>query len=61
MRVQTFLGKVSMDSLHQMDQHINQWLEMNHIEPRAIAQTFGYDKPKEGCSIEPVVITSVWY
>ena len=61
MRVQTFLGKVSIEALHQMDEHINQWLEAHHVEPKHIVQTFGYDRHRESGSSQPVVVTSVWY
>ncbi len=61
MRVQTFLGKVTVESLHQMDQHINAWLESHAIQPKHITQSIGYEKMKEGGSAEPVVVTSIWY
>jgi len=61
MQVQTFLGKVSMDSLRHMDEHINEWLEAHRVEPNAIQQTFGYERHGDGDKQEPVIITSVWY
>lgn len=61
MRVQTFLGKVTVEALHQMDEHINTWLESHHIEPAKVTQTFGYEKHRDGGSQEPVIITSLWY
>ena len=61
MRVQTFLGKVSMDSLRQMDEHINEWLEAHQAEPITIQQCFGYEQHGDGDKQEPVIITSVWY
>lgn len=61
MRVQTFLGKVSIDALHQMDEHISHWLESNEIEPQKVTQAFGYERTREGGSQEPVIITSIWY
>ncbi len=61
MRVQTFLGKVSVEALHQMDEHINHWLETHEVEPRRITQTFGYERTRDGGAQEPVVVTSVWY
>lgn len=61
MRVHTFMGKVSMEALHQLDQHINQWLEANQVEPKMVSQSFGLDKAKDGGPQEPVVVISVWY
>ncbi|MBN2311470.1 MAG: hypothetical protein JXR94_21010 [Candidatus Hydrogenedentes bacterium] len=61
MRVQTFVGKVSIESLRQMDSSINNWLESHKVEPKHIVQTFGYERHREAGVQEPVVITSVWY
>lgn len=61
MRIQSFLGKVSVESLHQMDNHINQWLADHAVEPQFITQSFGYEHPQEGRGPEPVIVTSVWY
>jgi len=61
MRVQTFLGKVSMEALQQMDEHINQWLEAHQVEPKLVSQTFGYAHCNEAREPQPTVITSVWY
>ena len=61
MRVQTFLGKVTVDALRQMDDNINQWLEAHQTKPLVITQTFGYERHHDGGAQEPVVITSVWY
>ncbi|MBI5095152.1 MAG: hypothetical protein HZB26_22290 [Candidatus Hydrogenedentes bacterium] len=61
MRVQTFIGKVTVEALRQMDEHINQWLEAHHVTPARVTQTFGYERHYDGGSQEPVVITSVWY
>ena len=61
MRVQTFLGKVSMEALEQMDKHINRWLETHGVEPKHINQSFGYEHQREGGTQEPVILTSVWY
>ena len=61
MRVQTFLGKVSMDALRQMDEHINHWLETHQVEPKMVVQSFGHEKHREAGDEEPVVVMSVWY
>ncbi|MDX9972864.1 MAG: hypothetical protein RBU21_07740 [FCB group bacterium] len=61
MRVQTFMGRVSVDSLHQMDHHINEWLSQHQVEPKMVSQCFGHDKSKDGGANEPVVVVSVWY
>jgi len=61
MRVQTFMGKVSVEALHQMDQHINEWLERRQVEPKLVSQCFGYDKARDGNVQEPVLLISIWY
>ena len=61
MRVQSFIGKVSMEGLRQMDDHINHWLERHQVEPKKVTQCFGSEKHREANSEEPVVVTSVWY
>ncbi len=61
MQVKTFLGKVSVESLGQMDEHINRWLEEENVEPKKITQSFGYEKFHESGNQEAAIITSVWY
>jgi hypothetical protein len=61
MRIQSFMGKVGVESLHQMDQHINHWLETHGVEPKLVTQSFGYDRGKDGGGQEPVVVVCVWY
>ncbi len=61
MKVQTFLGKVSIDGLHQMDSQINKWMERNQVTPIQIKQSFGSDLHHDGRRQEPIVVISVWY
>ena len=61
MKVQTFVGKVSVESLRHLDHQINRWLQETEAEPKHIVQTFGYEPHRETSANEPVVITSVWY
>jgi hypothetical protein len=61
MRVQTFVGKLSMEALHQMTEHINDWLAHHNVEPKFIKQSFGYEKPREASREEPVIVITVWY
>lgn len=61
MRVQTFMGKVSIEGLHQMNNHINEWIKRNQIEPLHIQQSFGSDIHHDGRNSEPIVIISIWY
>lgn len=61
MRVQTFVGKVSMEGLQHMDRTINEWLASRQPEILHITQTFGQERHREVSNEEPVVITSVWY
>jgi hypothetical protein len=60
-RIQTFIGKVSVEALHQMDSTINHWMEANHVEPKFVHQNFGYERHNEVASQEPVVVTSIFY
>ena len=62
MKVQTFLGKVGVESLKQMDDHINDWLTAHpDVQPKHITQSFGTEKFHDTLHQEPVLITSVWY
>jgi len=61
MRVQTFIGKISIEGLRLMDAHINDWMAANKIEPKKITQCYGLDEHRETMSSEPVVVTSIWY
>lgn len=61
LRVQTFMGKVSVDALQQMDTHINKWLADHPVSVKTITQSYGYERPREGAAQEPVIVTSVWY
>ncbi len=61
MRVQTFLGKVDVESLHQTDEHINEWLKAHQAEVKLVSQCFGYERNHEGACQDPVVVTSIWY
>ena len=61
MRVQTFVGKVSMDGLRQMDETINRWLESHMVEPRFVNQCYGVERHHEVSCEEPVIVVTVWY
>ena len=61
MRVQVFAGKLSVESLRQMSDHINRWLEDEQVEPKFIKQSFGYGQHHEVSSQEPFLVISVWY
>ena len=61
MRVKTFIGKVSVEGLRQMDEHINHWLEEQNVQPQFITQTYGIHQHHDTSSQEPVVISSIWY
>jgi hypothetical protein len=61
MRVQSFIGKVTVEGLGQMDDHINHWIEEHNVEPKMIKQSFGYERARESSQQEPVVVVTVWY
>ena len=61
MKVQSFLGKVTIEGLHQMDHHINEWLKRRRVTPLHIKQSFGSEKFHDGRNQEPIVVITVWY
>lgn len=61
MRVHTFQANVSAESLHKMDETINQWLEKNRVEVKIVSQTFCYEHHHGVNAQEPMLITTVWY
>lgn len=61
MQVQTFLGKVTIEGLHQLDQHINTWIKRHNVTPVHVLQSFGSEKHHDGRSSEPIIVTSIWY
>lgn len=61
MQVQTFMGKVGIETLRQMDEHINDWMAKNNIEPKFVTQTFGNERHSHHQELEPVLVTSIWY
>lgn len=60
MRAQTFLAKMSMESLRTMDEQINAWLDRTNVQPRLINQVFGYERHHHE-EEEPVMVVTVWY
>ncbi len=60
MRVQTFIGKSNAEGLHQMDQHINKFMERNNATPAFVKQSAGRER-HHGGEEEPIVVISVWY
>lgn len=61
MKVHTFVGKISIEGLQQMDDLINAWLERNGVTPIQIKQSLGMERHHGGASEEPVLVISVWY
>lgn len=61
MRVQSFIGKVSITGLQQMDHQINDWLERMQVIPVQIKQSFGTDIHHDGRGREPIVVITLWY
>lgn len=60
-KVHSFVGKVGVEGLHQMDQHINDWMKRNKVAPLHIKQSFGSDKHHDGRGAEPILVISIWY
>ena len=61
MRVQSFVGKVTMEALSQMDEHINHWFEEHSVEPKMVKQSFGYERGHQAGQQKPVIAVTVWY
>lgn len=61
MRVQSFIGKVSIAGLQQMDLQINEWLERHPVKIMQVKQSFGTDIHHDGRGREPIVVITVWY
>jgi len=61
MRAQTFLAKISMESLRTMDEQINSWLDRTKVRPKVINQVFGYERHHHHEGEEPVMVITVWY
>ena len=61
MRVQSFIGKVSITGLQQMDHQINEWLDRTGTKPIQIKQSFGTDIHHDGRGREPIVVITIWY
>jgi len=55
------MAKVGMESLKQMDQHINDWLAKTEVEPKFINQSFGSERHRQANVEEPVLIVQLWY
>jgi hypothetical protein len=60
LQVHTFIGKSSLEGLHQMDTFINEWLSKNDVDIKQVSQCFGQER-HHGQNLEPVLITCVWY
>jgi len=60
MRIQTFIGKSNIEGLHQMDEHINEWMRRNKVNPTMVRQSCGQER-HHGQNDEPVVIITIWY
>lgn len=61
MQVQTFVGKMSVEALQQMDDHVNKWLAEHEVQPKFVCQTYGQERHHEGGHEDSVLITSIWY
>ncbi len=61
MQVQSFIGKVSITGLQQMDHQINEWLTRTQSKPMFVKQSFGTDLHHDGRAREPIVVITIWY
>ena len=60
-KVQSFIGKVSIAGLQQMDTQINDWLKRSKIKPVYVGQSFGTDIHHDGRGNEPIIVITVWF
>lgn len=61
MKMHTFMGKVNIEGLHQLDSNINDWLKENKPHLVEIRQSFGTHQHHDGRREEPVLLITVWY
>lgn len=61
LKMHSFMGKVNIEGLHQMDAIINKWLEEHDVEVKEIRQSYALNKHHDGRREEPVIIVTVWY
>ncbi len=61
MKVQSFMGKATIEGLHQMDQLINTWMVKHQVTPVFVKQSFGLEKFHDGRSQESIVVITLWY
>ncbi|MFP4501771.1 MAG: hypothetical protein ACLFTT_12275 [Candidatus Hydrogenedentota bacterium] len=61
MKVHTFMGKVNIEGLHQMDHQINNWLLDHDVEIKEVRQCYALHKHHDGRREEPVIVSTLWY
>ena len=61
MKVHTLVATLSIDGVHEMDTHINDWMERNKVTPSHITQTYAMETGHDGRRPESVIVTSIWY
>ncbi len=61
MKVQSFMGKVTNEGLHQMDQHVNTWLKRHQVKPVHVKQSFGSERFHDGRNQESIIVITLWY
>ena len=61
MRVKTFVTKLSVEAVHDMDGTIGDWIERNGAVLKIVTQTVGEEKGHDGRQAESVLVTSIWY
>jgi hypothetical protein len=61
MKVQTFMGKATIEGLHQLNQHINEWIKKHEVVPAHIQQSFGSEQHHDGRNSESTLVISIWW
>jgi len=61
MKVKTFIGKMGVETLHELDSHVNKWIDRNDIQPKLVTQCSGKETLRESANEEHVLVMSIWY
>jgi hypothetical protein len=60
-KVHSFVCKVSIEAVQQMDEVMSAWMTENQVVPQFVVQTASAEGDRQGHGRDPVLITSIWY
>ncbi len=61
MRVQSFIGKASLDGIHQMDNLINEWIKRTRPKIIQISQCPCTTSRQDGRDQETIIVVTILY